>query len=291
MGLDTAAVMFLCGTRGMGLDFRETAMIGRQWFFPEVRTLQRVFSTLGVARDAEQFLAENEYSEAFFSLLGAERVSSVDVSDFEGATHIHDMNQPLPDAMRGQFSVVHDSGTLEHVFHLVQALKNCMQMVAVGGHFTQVSNANNYMGHGFWQISPELIYRVFSPANGFRVEAVLLHEAVPGGGWYFAADPEEVRDRVQLCNSRPTYILTVARKVAEAEIFAITPQQSDYVTAWNAGDAAPRPGRASYTGLRKQIPRSVKRLLKDTLVFSKLGFGQKCYRHIDEESLLRGRLG
>lgn len=290
MGLDTAAVMFLCGAKAMGVDFSNTATIGRQWFFPEVGALESVFSMLGVSRDADQFLRENEYSENFFSLLGAQQISSVDMSDFEGATHSHDMNLPLPDDLRGRFSVVHDSGTLEHVFHFCQAIKNCMEMVAVGGHFTQVSNANNYMGHGFWQISPELIYRVFSPANGFHVETVLLHEVAPGAGWYFASDPEQYHDRVQLCNSRPTYILTAAKKVAQVEIFASMPQQSDYARAWNTGTGTFSTGPPSFAGLRKRIPRPIKRFLKDRLIFSKLGFRQKCYRRIAEEALLRGKL-
>jgi hypothetical protein len=118
MGLDTAAVMFLCGAREAGVDFSSSAMIGRQWLFPEAGALEKVFSVLGTPRDAEQFLRENEYSENFFSLLGAERISSVDISDFEGATHVHDMNQPLPETLRGQFTVVLDIGTLEHVLIL-----------------------------------------------------------------------------------------------------------------------------------------------------------------------------
>ena len=214
----------------------------------------------------------------------------MDISDFEGATHIHDMNLPLPDDLRGRFSVVHDSGTLEHVFHFVQAMKNCMEMVAVGGHFSQVSNANNYMGHGFWQISPELIYRVFSPANGFQVETVLLHEVVPGGRWYVASDPEKFHGRVQLCNSRPTYILTLARKVAQVEIFATVPQESDYASAWKSSESWRPPSRPSYSGLRKRIPRPVKRFLKDALVYRKMGFRQRCFRRIDEDALLRGKL-
>jgi hypothetical protein len=290
MGLDTAAVMFLCGVKAMDVDFSKTCTLGRQWFFPEVGALARVFSVLGVPRDADQFLRENEYSENFFSLLGAQNISSVDMSSFEGATHIHDMNLPLPDDLRGRFTVVHDSGTLEHVFHFSQAIKNCMEMVAVGGYFTQVSNANNYMGHGFWQISPELIYRVFSPANGFHVKTVLLHEVVPGGGWYFASDPEQFRDRVQLCNHRPTYILTAAKRVAQVEIFASMPQQSDYARAWNASTDGSRPGLPRFAGLRRRIPRPIKCFLKDRLIFSKMGFQQKCYRLIDENALLRGKL-
>ena len=174
-------------------------------------------------------------------------------------------------------------------FILSSALKNCMEMVAVGGHFTQITNANNFMGHGFWQISPELIYRVLSPANGFQVETVLLHEVVPGGGWYFASDPEKVRHRVQLCNTRPTYILTAARKVAEVEIFASMPQQSDYVSAWDSSAPPSRSWTPSYPGLRKRIPRSIKRFLKGRLILANTGFQQSCYRRIEEDALLRGK--
>ena len=292
MGLDTTAVMFLCGAKSMGVDFSNTITLGRQWFFPEVTALEKVFSVLGAPHDASQFLKENKYSENFFSLLGAQQVASVDMSDFEGATYVHDMNMPLPCELHGRFTVVHDSGTLEHVFHFVQALKNCMEMVAVGGYFTQISNANNFMGHGFWQIAPELVYRVFSPANGFHVKTVLLHEAAPGTGWYFAMNPDDVHGRVELCNSRPTYILTAAKKVADVEIFASMPQQSDYARAWSTGssaDGAPN-FTSSYAGLRRRLPRPIRRFLKDTFITSKKGFRQSCYRRIDEDALLQGKL-
>src|SRR5207248_1444799 len=101
--------------------------------------------------------------------------------------------------------------------NVYQALKNCMEMVAVGGHFTQVNAANNFMGHGFWQFSPEMIFRAFSPANGYEIVVVLLHEVVPGGSWYVVTDPEEVKTRVESCNMLPTYILTVARRIARVE--------------------------------------------------------------------------
>jgi hypothetical protein len=290
VGLDNASVMFLCAAKSMGVDFANTIMIGRQNFFPDAKTLQGIFSVLGVTRDAGQFLRENEGGEGFFSLLGASQVSSVDVSDYEGATHIHDMNRPLPADLAGRFSVVHDGGTLEHVFNFPQALKNCMEMVVVGGHFVQVGIANNFMGHGFWQISPELIYRVFSPANGFEIEAVLLHEVIPGGRWYLTPDPQEVGGRVELCNSRPTYILTLARKVAHADIFASIPQQSDYVSAWNMSAGRALPVWRRHGGLRTRVPRPVKRLLKGVFILPKMGFRRKYYRRIDEAALLRGEL-
>ena len=77
MGLDTASVQFLCTAKSLDVNFACTAMIGRQWFFPEARALRRVFSVLGVQSDAKKFIRENSFGEAFFSLLGAKEISEV----------------------------------------------------------------------------------------------------------------------------------------------------------------------------------------------------------------------
>lgn len=293
MGLDSASVMFLCAAKSLGVDFTRTAMIGRQSFCPDAATLRRVFSILGINHNAEDFLRANSYGERFFSLLGAKELTSIDYSSYEGANTIHDMNVPIPDALQEQFSVVHDGGTLEHVFNVPQAFKNCMEMVQIGGHFTQVNVANNYMGHGFWQFSPELLFRAFSAANGFQIEAVLLHEVVPGGSWYKVTDPDEIHVRVELCNYAPTYILTVAKRLARTAIFSPPPLQSDYVAHWD---------RVANKELQSVVngpigswwypPGPIKRALK--AVFNRLpnlgGFDRACYKRIDEDALLRGKL-
>ena len=175
-----------------------------------------------------------------FELFGAKQVASLDASDYEHARYIHDLNTPLPDHLREKFSVVFDGGTLEHIFNIPQALKNCMEMVRIGGHFIQLTVANNYMGHGFWQFSPELIYRVFSSENGFKVIAVLLHEPIiirsagtSFGNWYMVIDPAECQSRVELTNDKPNSYCTIAQRISGSAIFANPPQQSDYVAVWN----------------------------------------------------------
>ena len=40
-------------------------------------------------------------------------------------------------------------------------------MLTVGGSIFVNTPANNMMGHGFYQFSPELMYRIFAEANGF----------------------------------------------------------------------------------------------------------------------------
>ena len=72
---------------------------------------------------------------------------------------------------------------------------------------------------GVWQFSPELIFRAFSAANGYEIVAVFMHEVIPGGAWYLVNDPDKVRNRVELVNNKPTYIMTIAKRIAEVDIF------------------------------------------------------------------------
>jgi hypothetical protein len=293
MGLDASSVAFLCAARSLGVDFSRTAMIGRQSFWPDVATLRRVFAVHGIDRDPEAFVRDHKFAEEFFKVLGAEEIASFDASSYENASILHDMNLPVPRALHGKFSCVHDGGTLEHVFNVPQALKNCMELVKVGGHFTQVNGANNFAGHGFWQFSPELIFRAFTPTNGYEIVAVLMHEVVPGGEWCIASDPDEIRQRVELVNNNPTYILTVAKRVAEVEIFKTPPQQSDYVVLWGRGAGS----------WKRHVPQTIKRSVKSLVrhvsapepaaghAQFERGFNPKSYRRIEEEALLRGRLG
>jgi len=77
---------------------------------------------------------------ASFHRLGAATVDSLDYSAYEGAALIHDMNLPWPSGSPPrQYDLVHDGGTLEHVFHLPQALSNAMSLVKPGGLFAGVS--------------------------------------------------------------------------------------------------------------------------------------------------------
>jgi len=299
MALDTPAVLFLCAAKSIGVDFTRTLLIGRQLFRPSETALRRVFSVLDVQQEARGFLRQNNFSEPFFSLLGTKEISSLDCSSYESAGILHDLNHPIPDELRDRFSLVYDGGTLEHIFNIHQALKNAMEMVQVGGYFVQANVANNFMGHGFWQFSPETIFRAFSPANGYEVQAVFLHEVIAGGAWYLVSDPEEVQSRVQLCNSVPTYIFTIAKRVALEPVFAQPPQQSDYVALWhrmshgNAAQTAGRkkpPPRKWHRRLMRPIERSVKTLMRRPASQINGVFKKPHYRLIDEDALLRGEL-
>jgi hypothetical protein len=237
MGLDRSGVRFLLTARKLGADFSRSVTIGRQSLQLRPADLRELLAKAGedvsVARATELITECDGFCEPLLRLLGALDVSSIDISAYQGATIIHDMNEPIGSSLANRFSVVLDGGSLEHVFNFPRAIANCMQMVETGGFFLGISPANNFMGHGFYQFSPELYFRVFCPANGFAPPRILVfQDDWRDDQWYEVRDPEELKNRVTLLNRYPTYMLIQARKKADVSLFSPVPQQSDYAAWW-----------------------------------------------------------
>jgi SAM-dependent methyltransferase len=237
MGIDINGAKFLAGAARSGVMFDTCAMLGRQEIHVTPKQMKGIFRLLlqrfvaGAIHEVPETHSEG-FAESFLERCGAKKIVSFDNSSYEGASIIHNMNRPLPDAYDEAFDCVIDGGTLEHIFNLPVALQNCMRMVKAGGHFLAITPCNNFMGHGFYQFSPELYYGVFSERNGFKVEQMFIFESRPDATWYSVANPAILGGRVELVNAQRTYLLVRARRMKIVPLDDITPQQSDYVTAW-----------------------------------------------------------
>jgi len=181
MALNAHSVAFLAAAQRLGTSFEATLQLGRQVLGDEV-SFSRALARAGVAGatvGAEPGVKRDGYADSLFGFLGASSVDSLDVSDWEGATIIHDLNQPFPQGMRQRFSAVLDAGTLEHVFEFPTALRSSLDAVRSDGHFLCITPTNNWCGHGFYQFSPET-YFSFLPAAGFKIEIALVRAVVRG---------------------------------------------------------------------------------------------------------------
>jgi SAM-dependent methyltransferase len=264
MGIDVSTAKFLVWCRGNGVSFERTLTLGRQELYAKEPALESLFPLYGLPAKTVEV---GTYSDGLFKALGAKDITAADASDFEGATLVHDMNLPLPRQWYRQFDTVFDGGSLEHIFNFPVAIRNCMEAVKIGGDLILHTPTNNYSGHGFYQFSPELFYRVLSPENGFRIERMIAYEFYPGSAgsqWYEVVDPKETGGRLQIASGQHRIILLVrARRISEAEIFRTPPQQSDYAATWLAANSpvlrTPSPS-----------PRSLRRILADT-VFRAIG--------------------
>ena len=253
MAIIFESARFLLSCRRHGVSFQETLTLGRSEYFlipSETRRLLREHGLVAAGFPDLFAGAYPGYAEPFWRALGAGRLETLDASPYEGATLVHDLNQPVPEAWRGKFSVVCDAGTLEHVYDFPRALRNCLELLRPGGHFLALTGANNHFGHGLYQFSPELYYRALGETNGCRLERMFAVELGWRHRWFEVIDPARAGARVTLINRYPVMLFVQARRLPDVPLAAGTPQQSDYVAQWSAASAAPPPPRQPGLGQR-----------------------------------------
>lgn len=213
--------------------FGRTITIGRQQLtFPA----REVFGYLGVSAVSPDLpFVDDLIARAF----GASEVASIDASSFEGATYVRDLNKPLEVGFP-QFDTVIDGGSLEHIFDVRASLANVAAICATGGQILHIVPANNFMGHGFYQFSPELFLSLYTRDRGFTETSVFLADLASPRRWWRVRSPDTLESRRATAMSRrETYLLVRARKTGAPGTAVI--QQSDYLAAWNddGGSASP----------------------------------------------------
>lgn len=161
--------------------------------------------TLGKQRvtfDAERFRAVLDVEPpaeldqaAVFRALGYDSVESLDFSDYEGADHIFDLNQPAaPEHLLGAYDLVLTGGTLEHVFHVSTALRHAASFVRPGGRLLHLGPANGWINHGFYQLCPGLLLDWLA-ANDWALELSALADVIDRrrGRWRVSPGLHRVR--------------------------------------------------------------------------------------------------
>jgi SAM-dependent methyltransferase len=240
MGIDLNTAKFLISTYEEGVRFDRALTLGKLTLFVDEQNLPNLQQELHrAAPEHSANLTALGDSESLFAALGAKQIDSMDKSDFEGATVLQDLNLPIPETLMEQYDLVCDGGTLEHIFNFPVAIKNAMELVKVGGHLVIQTPTNNWSGHGFYQFSPELYFRVLSEENGFRVKRMVVFEWGVNR-WYEVVDPAVLQSRVYVMNARRTSLLILAERISRVPINQTPPQQSDYALAkWTAQNNAP----------------------------------------------------
>jgi hypothetical protein len=254
MGIDLNCAQLLIRAKVNGASFERMATLGRQELHasrPDLLSILRRNNFCPTAQCRVKLLDPTTvYAEDFFSLLGAREIVAIDASDYEGAQVIHDMNDPIPDDLESSFDLFLDGGTLEHVFDFPTASRNCMRTVRPGGRFISFTMANNFCGHGFYQFSPELFFRLLSGKNGYNMESCIEWEAVHGAKFYQVPDPASLGTRIELTSRTGTYLFVQAKRIGDISV-EYTPRQSDYVEQWEASQGDQKIGVSDSTGISR----------------------------------------
>lgn len=228
MGIGVQELQFLANV-SKKKQFGKTLTIGRQGvhIFPDQGNY-----FLGVSN-----YEKTEYCEEMFTTyFGSTKVDSLDVSEYERATIIHDLNKPWEKEIH-QYDTIFDGGSLEHVYNVPEAFKTVSKLCKVGGTILHSLPLNNNCGHGFYQFSPELFYSLYSEKNGYTNTSVLI-ASTENPNDVFKVQPPSNGKRLDIQVFlykrnllRPMYAL-VATTLAKESFTHDTVQQSDYQYIW-----------------------------------------------------------
>jgi SAM-dependent methyltransferase len=214
---------------------------------------------------------------SIFRALGLppERIKALDVSDYEGAEVIHDLNRPIPDALRASADFIVDGSTLDNVFDPAMALRNMADMLRPGGRLLTI-NAWNTRDSAYTLSSPPWYFDYFV-ANGFAdCKVYICVGAGRSTNVYWLnpelIDEEEWRLRTPILATwwRRPFIVMLAEKSARSTATA-TPNQAQYRSQaeWDVYRANLATIQASP---RPHVVRSIGRLLPRRRSWRSRGF-------------------
>lgn len=266
MGIDLWNLQFLLEAYTLCGPLGDTIQIGRQELHigPDgYRVADELFRRYGVDMTYEQAKRGGRYAdEGLLQSFGATNVVAADASAYEGASIVHDFNEPIAPTYHQKYDTLLDAGSLEHIFNIPTALANEMNMVKVGGRLLSTLPANNWLGHGFYQFSQELPYRVFTPSNGFSIRKAMFSEMAEDHQFLEIEDLARRAGGEIGATRTNTGLLFIAEKSDHVPLFKKWPQQGDYWSEWERFGDATETGLAEETPFPAQVPAGADGILR-----------------------------
>jgi len=257
LGIGRAAIALLLEEAAARPFSGKVVSFGRQTIQATPVEIKAQFDRFGIV--PRQVMAVRYPDDnTLFRMMGFTSVESLDNNDFEDATHIVDLNRDgLPRELIGKFDLMLDCGTIEHVFHIPNALKNALSLVKEGGRIIFLSPSSNHVDHGFYMYSPTL-FMDYLLANGLSIETCYfirysLNSRKPWRAYAYERDSFR-RFSIGALDSRPYMIFAVATKSPGSTTDKV-PQQSFYFNQWATKTGLARHGKYEhYERILRRIP-------------------------------------
>ncbi|MGA1823343.1 MAG: class I SAM-dependent methyltransferase [bacterium] len=272
MGLAKGAAKVLCKEAYRKPFKGRILTLGRQdiWFtYPLLENIAREFGvelnnhTPITLSHKPEFQAKQYISDdCLFKALGFSECKSLDFSDYESADYIFDLNCPdLPRHLAEAFDVIIDGGTIEHVFHLPNALHNIYKMLSQEGRIIHIAPSSNYIDHGFYMFSPILFWDFYS-VNKFEINNFQVFRHTERAH----IDPWEMSEyQSGWLNSKSfgglddgMYSIVCIATKSKNSTGEVIPQQGNFSYLWKGKDNQNALSKASFSADRRSqsdIPR------------------------------------
>jgi len=164
--------------------------------------------------------------KSFFKLIGNVKVDIIDFQQYQGDEIVLDFGKAIPKKLENKYDIVIDGGTVEHIFNIAQAFHNITRMLKVGGHVFH-GVPINMINHGFYNISPTLLYDYYGDA-GFSFEYFKMVHTTHGDGklnWHQEDPPHTAR--FQLKEERGLFLIAKRQNVKQEMCYPIQEKYRD----------------------------------------------------------------
>ena len=187
-------------------------------------------------RHSQGHIHDHDFYRCFSNL----NYKSLDVSDYEGADLVFDMNTPILDSYKSQFDVIVNFSSMDNIFDPANFLKNSSAMLRPGGRIFHYECACAYPG-AYLSFSPEYFFSYYAVNNFVDCKAYAfvtqgdynkdrlrrrydVFEWVP----FFTPDPDFYH--LGACRTVPEamFVMVVAEK-GENSTYDKTPIQSQFI--------------------------------------------------------------
>jgi SAM-dependent methyltransferase len=233
--------VLVLGKQDVFFDYKALAKAAHD-FGVELKVPEAIKISLKPDHASSNFISD----ESLFLALGFDEYAAIDYSAYESADYVFDLNQSdPPPSLLESCDLIVDCGTIEHVFHLPNALRNIFRMLKSDGRVIHLAPSSNYIDHGFYMFSPTLFWDFYS-ANKFDINTfqVIRHTVNAH------TEPWEASDYRPGCLEAVSFgglddgmygILCIATKTEDSTGDAI-PQQYYFTRRWFPEEApAPEP--------------------------------------------------
>lgn len=175
------------GRQTIAMTYEEVLEVMKQeGYFPP----QNVLSKIKIEYDQETRVGKGSNflsDKIFFQLFGVTELASMDVTNYECADIIHNLNFPIPQSLYNQFDFIIDGGTFDHLFDIKIAFENVVKMLNNNGRILQWNAASNFTGAAYLSLGPDLFhdYYVLNKFADCKVYVVEVDTAGQLDEWDF----------------------------------------------------------------------------------------------------------
>lgn len=165
-------------------------LIGRSTVCLDNFQLASIFAEYGLpAPSVKSYFAGTRHSNHGYTVDDRELIASLspeikqvdvlDMSAYEGANVICDLNYPVPDRLLNQYDFIYDSSVLDNVFNPASLVSNIAGMLKSRGRAIMLNVASFYPG-ALVSVHPEWFYGFFAINKFFDCKIYLTENTQPG---------------------------------------------------------------------------------------------------------------